>query len=98
METGLNLYPHIQNLPLGILKQGRLNHHNLSFARQLQAIENLPPLHYDRIIMGMEGRKEQIENLNRVIFNRIRCKDSGTKKILTKSAFDFTIEIDTIYN
>ncbi|MCG9478663.1 MAG: mannonate dehydratase [Actinomycetia bacterium] len=111
MEIGLNLYPHIQNLPLGILKQGRLNHDNLSFARQLgvdsiiawmplgvgdgfwefddllklrkfiesyglklAAIENLPPLHYDRIMMGMKGRKEQIENLKRTIFNLGKAK------------------------
>ena len=36
---------------------------------KLEAIENLHPLHYDRILFGMKGRDKQIENIKKTIRN-----------------------------
>lgn len=36
---------------------------------KLEAIENLPPLHYDKILFDMEGKDKQIENIKKTITN-----------------------------
>lgn len=40
-----------------------------SYGLKLEAIENLPPLHYDKILLGEEGRDKQIENISKTIVN-----------------------------
>lgn len=48
-----------------------------SFGLQLAALENLPPGHWDRILLGEPGRDAQIENVKRTLRNmgkaRIPC-------------------------
>jgi len=39
------------------------------YGLKLEAIENLPPLHYDKILFGLEGREEQIKNISKTINN-----------------------------
>ena len=36
---------------------------------KIEAVENLPPTHYDRILFGLEGRDSQIENIKTTIRN-----------------------------
>ena len=36
---------------------------------KVEAVENLPPTHYDRILFGLEGRDSQIENIKTTIRN-----------------------------
>ena len=40
-----------------------------SFDLELEAIENLPPVHYDQILLGMSGREKQIDNIARTVKN-----------------------------
>lgn len=40
-----------------------------SYGLSFEAIENLPPLHYDRVLFGLDGRDEQIENVKKTIRN-----------------------------
>jgi mannonate dehydratase len=42
-----------------------VEHHGLV----LEAIENFPPRHWDKILLGAEGREAQIENLKKTITN-----------------------------
>jgi mannonate dehydratase len=39
----------------------------------LEAIENLPPVHYDRILLGSGGRDKQIENISKTLSNMGRA-------------------------
>jgi mannonate dehydratase len=39
----------------------------------LEAIENFPPAHWDKILLGASGREEQIENIKKTITNMGRA-------------------------
>jgi len=40
-----------------------------SYGLKLEAIENLPPVHYDRILYDIDGKERQVENIKRTITN-----------------------------
>ena len=45
-----------------------------SYGLVLEAIENLPPFHWDKVLYGMEGRDEQIAKISRTIRNMGKAK------------------------
>jgi len=47
----------------------QLKHHIESFGLKLAALENLPPSHWDKVLLGEPGRDEQIENIKTTLRN-----------------------------
>ena len=51
----------------------QLVHRGKEFGLRLMAIENVPPHFYDKIMLGLEGREEQLQNVARTIRNMGRA-------------------------
>lgn len=51
----------------------RLRRHIESFGLKLAALENLPPSHWDKVLLGKPGRDEQIENIKTTLRNMGRA-------------------------
>jgi len=45
-----------------------------SYGLELEAIENIPPVHWDRILFDLPGKNKQIENIKKTITNMGRAK------------------------